>query len=329
MPRGVWTYIIVSLVASWGLGILAFLAQQSFPKDAKQFAGFIFLPLIAVPMLTVWILHRQQASSGNPYAGLVWGPTSWYWLLYFGLLAYAAVVVGAVIVVGGASFDPKMGGYIENAKAMMEAQGKSLPSGAEGTLVISGWATLGFAALFGPWFGAAISCLTGFPLLGWLNRRLLVKGRAYAFAVLAVFSMLVTASVGLLDNPQLGELGLPVRMALFALSSLAALPLNLWVFYRTRSVVLAMLAVQTYLSGQAALSPFLADTATWLTSAQIGVAVSAGLLLLGVALWVWKDPGGQELAVAAVAQDGTPLTPEMLEQARNYAASQAAGQVPG
>jgi hypothetical protein len=61
----------------------------------------------------------------------------------------------------------------------------------------------------------------------------------------------------------------------------------------------------------------------WLSAPQIGLAFSAGLLLLGIALWVWKDPGGQDLAVAAVAQDGTPLTPEMLRQAQEYAAQPA------
>jgi hypothetical protein len=323
MPRGVVTYIAVSLIASWGFGALAWYAQESFLKDKPQMAGFLFLPLIVVPIILVWVLHRQQASGGNPYAGAVWGPTGYYWLLYFGMLAYAAAILAVLVVLGAAGFDPKMSGYIQSMKDMMAAQGKPLPPQAAGSLGIGGIVTAIVAPVFGPWLGTAVACLTGFPLLGWLTRRLLVKGRGFAFGVLAVFYTVATASAGVMANPQLHDLSLPLRIGLYGLSALCGLPITLWLFYRTRSVVLAMLAWQTYASGQAGLMPFVTDSPMWLSAPQIGLAFSAGLLLLGIALWVWKDPGGQDLAVAAVAQDGTPLTPEMLRQAQEYAAQPA------
>jgi hypothetical protein len=318
MSRGVWTYIAVVVGSSWALGLTAWQVQQGLPDDKKQFAGFILIPLLFIPLITVAILHKQQASAGNPYMGLVWGPTSWYWMLYFGLLAYGALVGGLLILVGGATFDPSMDAYAAHIAEMSAAQGKEIPEAGRDMLKISGWFTAVGVPLVGPWFGTAFACIASFPQLGWLARRLLVAGRGATFLILAGLSMAVSASAALILNQQQMDVPqLPLRMGLLALSGMAGIPLVLWVFYRTRSVVLATLASQTYVCGYTALTPFLAGAPQWLGAAQ-GLAVSAGSLLLGIALWVWKDPGGQELAVAAVAKDGTPLSPAMLAEARAY-----------
>ncbi len=44
----------------------------------------------------------------------------------------------------------------------------------------------------------------------------------------------------------------------------------------------------------------------------MGIVSQLVILAAGIALWVWQNPGGQDLAVAGVAYDGTLLTPEML-----------------
>jgi hypothetical protein len=320
MPRGVGTYIGVIVAASWVLGITAWQVQQRLPVEQQQWAGFILLPLLVVPWITVAILHRREASSGNAYQGLVWGPTAWYWLLYFGLLAYGALVAGALILIGGTGFDPAMTDYVQRIADMSAEQGNEIPAEAMGTLKISGWVTAVGVPLFGPWLGTVFAALPTFPLLGWLARRLLVKGRATTFLILAGLQMIVSASTALIFNPQqLDVPELPLRMGLIAVASAAGLPLMLWIFYRTRSVVLAVLAVQSYVCGYSALTPFFTDSPQWL-SAPTGLAASVGSLLLGIALWVWKDPGGAELAVAGVAQDGTPLSPAMLAQAKAHQA---------
>jgi hypothetical protein len=293
------------------------LVQQALPDDKKQFGGLVYLPMAFLPLLVVWLIHRQQ-SAGNPYRGLVWGATSWYWLLYFGLLVCGALVAGLLVLTGGATFDPQMTGYIERTMEMMKAQGNPLPPSAAGQLSIGGWVTAVGVPLFGPWFGTLGACAGTFPLLGWLARRLLVRGRQYAFVVLLLLSVATGAAAGMLENQQLGEAGLPLRVGMMAMAGLSNLPLMLWLFYRTRSAVLPALAVQSYACGFAALTPFLSDTPMWLSAPGFGLACSGGALLLGVALWVWQDPGGMDLAVAAVANDGTPLTPEMYAAAQAY-----------
>ena len=327
MPRGVAIYIAIVLGSSWVLGGLVWLLQNSLTGQAKGLAGLLFLFVAVIPFATVFFIHRSQAA-GNAYAGLVWGPTGWYWLLYLGGFLLAALVLGAQLAIGALHIDPTMGDYIAmNKAAALKSSGQKLPDSVNGTFVIVGWVTAWSALILGPWLGTAFGALGVFPQYGWLARRLMVRNRAFACIMLMLISAGIGVTAGLLDNPQMGDLSLPARMALFALTALAPVPATFWVFLRTRSAVLAAMVSAAYGAGMTASFPFVSDYAVWLSSPQGGVASAAGILLLGIGLWVWQDPGGQDLTVAAVAQDGTPLTPAMLQQAQAYAV-QGAGNSP-
>jgi hypothetical protein len=322
MPRGVAAYIATVVLASWGFGCLVLLIQHSLPENQKQMAALAFLPVAFVPLLTVWVLHRRQAAAGNPYMGLVWGPTGWYWLLFAGGLLWGGLVVLAQIALGAAGFDPQMGYYIEFSRQMAEKQaGQPMPAGQNGMFQIVGMVTAISSLVVGPWFGAAAGCMGSFPLLGWLGRRLLTRGRALTCVTLMALAAATSAVAGLIDNPQLEGVSPLMRSLLYAAYGIASIPAMLWVFYKTRSAVLPALLTASYASAMAGATPFLSDFEPWLSNPQSGLATSAGMLLLGIALWVWQDPGGQELAVAAVAQDGTPLSPAMLAQAQAYGAA--------
>jgi hypothetical protein len=105
----------------------------------------------------------------------------------------------------------------------------------------------------------------------------------------------------------------------------------LWVFLRTRSAVLTAIAQYSYYNGLSAMVPFLSDSQNLLMP-PMGLIVGVGALLFGIGLWVWKDPGGEDLAIARVAFDGTPLTPEqheaLLEEERQHEMQSAAVETP-
>jgi hypothetical protein len=314
-------YIVINLLASFAMGGVAYALQG----QLKQWVGLVFIPLMFVPLICAYQLHKRDGGPG-PFKGLVWGPTAWYWLLALGGLAWGALVVGAQLALGLAGFDPEMGYYVQQVVEMSAAQGNQIPDSALGTLSIGGWVTFGASLLFGPWIGAAFGSLGTFPSLGFLGRRLLVRGRVPALLLLMAYTAAGTAVAGLIDNPQLAETPLPARIGMYVFYGLAGLPAMFWVFLRTRSAVLPALLTASYSSALAAASPFLSDYAPWISNPQAGVASAAGSLLLGLALWVWQDPGsGAELATAAVAVDGTPLTPEQYEEAQAYAAQRSAG----
>jgi hypothetical protein len=315
MPKGVVAYI-VSLLAVTVLFSGAFWAlQNAAPAQMKGLVALLFILYGPIPLIIVQVLHRREAA-GNPYRGLVWGPTSWFFLLFLGGLLAGACVLLAQLALGLVHFDPHMQAYIElSREAGTKSSGKELPASVDGTFAVVGMVTSIVALTLGPWFGAAFGSMITFPQYGWLGRRLLTRGRATAVLILMTLAVLTALSGGLIDNPQLGELSLPVRLGLYALTGLAAVPAAMWIFLKTRSAVLPALFGASYGAAMAAAFPFMADYASWLSNPQIGVASSGGLLLIGLALWVWQDPGGNDLAVAAVASDGTPLTPEMLARA--------------
>lgn len=305
-----WIFLGISLLASFIFGGLAFALQE----QMGQYVGFVFMPLGFVPLILAYLLHKRDGG-GGPFKGLVWGPTPWYWLLAAAGLGWGALVIGAQLALGLCGIDPEMGYYVQLQVDAAAEMGQSIPDSARGALSISGWITFGGALLFGPWLGALFGSLSSFPLLGFALRRLLVKGRIPALLILMAYSALAASIAGLIDNPNLGDAQLPLRIALFAVYGLAGIPAMLWVFLKTRSAVLPALLTASYSSALTAATPFMSDYAQWLSSANGGLIASAGSLLLGLALWVWQDPGsGKELAAAAFGNDGTPLTPEQYER---------------
>jgi hypothetical protein len=321
MPRGVITYIIVVLVTSWGCGAAVYAMQQGLPKQMAGLAALAFLPAAVVPLITVWWLHTRQSPS-NPYRGLVWGPTGAYWLLCFIGLAAAAAVLGAQWALGLFQLDPEMGGYIAlNHEMALEQSGKDPGTAADGMFKIIGMCTAAGSLLLGPWLGAAFGSLGTFPQYGWLGRRLLVRGRATAVSVLMLVGAAGGAAAGLMQNPQFKDTPQWALLLLYALVGAAPVPAALWALLRYRSAVLPAMLTSAYASGMTAAMPYMSDYSMWLSGPSAGLAGNVGLIVLGIALWVWQDPGGADMAVSAVANDGTPLTPEQFAAAQDYEAA--------
>lgn len=309
MQRGMVIFIAITVICSWALGLAAFFLQDSL----KQLAGIVMLPMLAIPVIAAFIAHRASGAVGNPFRGLVWGGGGWIfgvWLL--GLLAAlvtAAVSVGLNLQV----IDFEMRDYIQFVVEQQEAAGRAVPAGSQPALKIGGWATLGGVPLIGIWFMAAMFCLGTFPWLGWLGRRLQVHGKAAAGWALAALFFITGMVGGLLENPIWADTGVVLRMLAMGLFSAAMTPAMWWLFLRTRSAVVPAVAQAGYMSMLQGLIPIMTASGQPLLTPPQGVIVSLVALFAGVALWIWKDPGGKDLAVAAVAHDGTPLTPEMLE----------------
>jgi hypothetical protein len=177
---------------------------------------------------------------------------------------------------------------------------------------ISGYVTIAAAPTFGALFGALLICLSTFPWFGWFSRRLLPGGTARTCGVLLVLFFLTGLAMGLVPNPQYGDLSLGLVCLLLGIGSAATVPALLWVFLRTRSAVLPAMAQGSFQGGLGALIPLLSDSDP-LYGPPLGLSVIVVTAAIGLALWVWKDPGGRSLAVAAVAHDGTPLTLEQLQ----------------
>jgi len=308
MQRGMVIFIAITVICSWALGIAAFFLQDSL----KQFAGIAMLPMLVIPLLAVFIAHRASGAVGNPFRGLLWGGGGWIfgvWLL--GMLA-AAVVAAVSVGLNLQGIDTEMRDYVQFVVDQQEAAGRTIPEGSQATFKIGGWATLGAVPLIGIWFMAAMFCLGTFPWLGWLGRRLQVRGKTAAGWTLAVLFFITGMVGGLLENPVWGDTHIVLRMAAMGVFSAATTPAMWWLFLKTRSAVVPAVAQAGYMATLQGLFPIMTSSdLPWLTPPQ-GIIVSLGALFVGVALWLWKDPGGNDLAVAAVAHDGTPLTPEML-----------------
>jgi hypothetical protein len=200
--------------------------------------------------------------------------------------------------------------YIQQVREMSAEMGNEIPDSALGFLSMQGWFTFGGALLFGPWIGALFGSLSSFPLLGFALRRLLVLGRVPAIIILMGYSGLAASVAGFIDNPNLGDAELPLRLLLFTAYGLAGIPAMVWVFLKTRSAVLPALLTASYSSALTAATPFMSDYSPWLSSASGGLVPAGGSLLLGLALWVWQDPGSAEaVTAAAFSNDGNTLSP--------------------
>lgn len=307
MRVGLITFAVVVVVAAWAFSF----AGYSFIDDLGNMAGLLMLPLVAVPFVMAFIGHRMTGAIGNPFRGLVWGQGNW-WLL---VLVAGFLAAGLTLIIGlGLKlmlWDPSMGDYIQMMQDMMREQGQELPPEAVKFLPLQGWFTMGGALLLGPWIGGAMGCLQTFAILGWFGRRLLAMGRGITVGVLIVVTGLSSAAGGLMLQMQNPDITPTMGVLILALMGIASIVVQLWLFLKTRSAVIPALAYATFSSGLAASQPFLADASPLLAPPN-GLVASIVLLLLGVALWLMHDPGGDDLAVAAVAYDGTPLTPAQV-----------------
>ena len=276
-----------------------------------QWAGLLFLPLLIVPLVAAYVAHNASGAVGNPFKGLVWGPKPMIfgaWILGLAV-SYFAVLIS--IGIGLQQLDLSMSSYLDFVLQQNAAQGNDIPESAYGFLRISGMITIFGSPLVFVWFAAAMACLGQFPWLGWFTRRMLVYGRFQAGVVLAALYALTAMPAGLLDNPQLGEIPVLLRVALMGITGAVGVPLALWLFYRTKSAVIPAVAQASIQMGAAGAMPVLGGGDPLITPPS-GLLLQAVILLAGIALWVWKEPRGEDLTVAAVAFDGTPLTPAMV-----------------
>jgi hypothetical protein len=315
---------IVIFVAGTLLGLaLVSAAVLALPEDQKQMGGMLLLLAFPIPLVMTYVAHRATGATGNPFRGLSWGHTSWYFLTWLGAIALGLVAAGLVVGLGMATLDPNMTDY-KTMFAEQAAQGGGGGQDVSGIASIMGYVTLGAGPTIGALFLTLLVCLSTFPWLGWLYRRLLVRGVAAATITLALLWALGSAVGGVAENPQFGELPVGLRIALSAVAGAASVPALVWIFLRTRSAVLPALATATYSSALGAVFVVMSDVHP-LLAGQLGLVPSALQLLAGIALWVWKDASAPDLAVAAVASDGTPLTPEQLAALQGAPATVTAG----
>lgn len=301
--------VVVFIVAYLAFAAIAGVGMALMPESMKQFAGLAALPVLFGPFIMAYVCHRMEGSAGSPFKGLVWGPTAWYWLIWFLGILIGLVTVVIAIGLGLMGIDPEMTDFIASAEKM---SGQEIPPQAIPMTTAIYKITAVVSLTIGPFLGAAFACLSTFPLYGWLGRRLLVLGRAKAVWILFGLVFVAGLSGGFAPNPALEEVPIVLKCLLTTAASACSLFAGIWIFLRSRSAVLPALASTSFTGALGAVSFFSAD-ANPVLAPPGGALVALMALLVGIALWVNKDPGGEQLAVAGVAYDGTPLTPAQLE----------------
>lgn len=305
MQKSVSVFIAVNLIAALGLGAAAhFLAPTLEDK-----AGYLVMPIMFLPMIMALICNKIERNPFGPFSGLQWGNTSWYFLTW--ILALLAGF-GAIIVslgLGAMGFDPQMGDYIAGVQAMTKEQsGQDMPEQALSfMLVFNKIASYCLPTIAVP-FTAALACLSTFPWYGWLGRRLLARGRGPLVLSLAVIFMLMSSIGGLVPAPAFsgGELPTMQRVIAAMLTGVSTLPAGLWIFLRTRSAVLPAVAAASW-QGTLGLATFYGSGVNFFLAPPNGLLSAAVALCAGIALWVWKDPGGDEMAVREPLTEPSPV----------------------
>lgn len=298
-------FAVLVVAVTWILGAVLLAAKDSLGEKS----GLLLLPLMIVPLIAAYLSHSFSGAKGNPFKGLTWGNTSWYFLAWIAGLVVAAIAVVVAIGVGFNRIDPSMSSYLEMMAAQAAKRGAPSQQGMEMGLKIVAWGTVFGAPTVLVFFGAALGCLGTFPWYGWFFRRAMVGGRANAITLVMVLSLVTGVVGGLADNPMWADTPLWGRLLMSGVAGLAFTPAAAWVFLKTRSAVLPAMAIISFQNGLAGATPLLSIEQP-LFALPSGLVGSLIALAAGIGLWVWKDPGGMDLAVAAVAHDGTPLTPE-------------------
>jgi hypothetical protein len=305
MQRGVVIFMVGVLL---GAGAI-FAAGLPLMESNPTLGGLVLSIGAAVPMVMAYLAHRASGGGGNPFRGLGWGPTGMYFLVWIGGLLVGLVATGLTLGLGFASFDPEMQAYIDMMIKQAESGGEELPDEARGVMKFTALGIGVGGPLLGAWFFTIAACLSAFPYLGWLYRRLMVLGKVPALFVLMGFFAVLGSMSGLAPNPLAEDLSTPTRALLLALMAASNAPAVVWLFLRTGSVIIAALAQTSYQAMLTGATVFLADIQPAL-AIPMGVLAIAMPLMVGLALWLWKDPGGEHLAIAGAAGDGTPLTPQ-------------------
>lgn len=293
MQRELTTFVASVLLAS-GLAVAAALALPEQPPYLRSLPLIFLAPL---PLILVYVLHRRTGEPGSPFRGLTWGPTPWFFLVWLGGIALATLALVITVGLNIGQFDPGMQDYIALNRAAAEEQtGESMGSAADGTFRVVGMVTAIAAPTIGAWISAVIMCLSTFPWLGWYYRRIMPAGRMSAIGMLMLLWLAFGAASGMAENPYLSAAPIWVRVLLTAVGSAAAVPALVWLFLRTRSAVIPALALASYQAALAGGSVFLSGADPTLAP-PTGIIGAVLMLLAGIGLWVWREPGGADLAV--------------------------------
>ncbi|MCC7478364.1 hypothetical protein IT575_07865 [bacterium] len=307
-------YVVFALVC--GLGAMA---VGKMPEPTKNFAGLAMLPLLFVPLIMAFVCNRLEGSPSGPFRGLTWGGAAGIWSAYgVGLLAGLLVVVASVGL-GMMGIDPEMTDYLD---MMMKSGGQEAPASAAGMFRGIALFTLVGSPTIGAFFGAFIASLVTLPWYGWLGRRLLTRGRAFMVGTLMLLSLATGWTQAMAPNPMLEDVPTWFVALSYSLAGMASALAGSWFFLRYRSGFVPALFGSTF-NGVAAAAMVVSSDVNQAVAPPAGLSVFLGLLVAGIALWVLKDPGGENLAIAAVGPDGEPLTPSQLA-ALNEQASAAA-----
>lgn len=306
MMRGLVAFSIGTVLLIWLVGAAAYLLSDRL----GNFAALVFLPAMVIPFFLAYVGQHLSGGVGNPFRGLVWGGGGWIILIWvLGLVAAgAAVLIG--LGLGWQSWDPGMSSFIE---LQIKQAGSDIPASQQGMLKIAGYVTAFTSPTIGVLIGAALGCLSTFPWYGWFLRRLLVLGRTRGVLITTALIFISGLAGGLVANPTMGDVPVIGKILLIGTMTVCLVPASVWIFLKSKSAVLPALAQAAFSGGLQGIMPFLSGGEPWLV-APAGVIVSAVALGAGLALWIWQDPGGQDLAVAGTGFDGSPLTPEQLAQ---------------
>lgn len=298
MQKPVSTFVAVNLVAAVALGAAVYFLGPSLEDKA----GYLAMPMVVIPFVMAYICNRMEGNPKGPFAGLTWGNTSWYFSAWALALVAGLAALFLSLGLGLMGLDPAMGDYMASVQDMMKEQGQELPESALGIMKVTYQITSFSLPTIAVPFSAAVLCLSTLPWLGWFGRRLLAGGRSRMLTGLALMYLVTSTMGAFVPIPAFsgGELPLSQRLVVSMLGGISALLATVWIFLRTRSAVLPAIAAATW-QGTLGLATFYGSDVNHFLSAPSGIIPSAVAICAGIALWVWKEPGGEGMAIQAAA----------------------------
>ncbi len=298
MNRGLIVFSALVIVCSWICGGAAWALQDAL---GLPMARLLLLPANLIPLAAAFACQHLSRQPGQPFNGLRFGSLGWLLLAWLGGLAWG--YLAAVICVGSGldRFDPSLRSYV--AAVLDGPRFYGMEQDYLETYMYLGVRQLYLPPLLHVWFYAAYLCLFTFPLLGWFAKRLAANGAWRAMLVTAVVVSLAAAAAGLPENPALPGALLWQRLLFIAVPGACAIPGAFWLLLRSRSAVVPALALAAVWMALAGALPLVAGGSP-LLGLPCGLLPAVLVLLAGIGLWLWQDPGSQQLVVADTAHSG-------------------------
>lgn len=301
--------VVIFIVAFVLSAAAAAAGAMALPDKPSAMAGLVGLPMLIVPFIMAYVCQKLSGSPVGPFKGLSWGSGGW-WFAAWGLgLLCGIVCLVAAVGLGMQGIDPEMTDYLDMVR---KSSGQEMPEQAMGMVRITGMVTAFAGPTLGAVFGAFVGCLSTLPFFGWLGRRLLAQGRPKAIWILIALSVIsgLASGIGLVKNPAFSELSLAAILPIMALNGAAGVLPSFWIFLRTRSAIVAALFSATFQGVLQGAYVFSAD-ANPLFAPPTGLIVPIITLMVGIGLWIWKDPGGMDMAMGEDSPDGQTFMPPL------------------